>query len=157
MATRETVSKLSKPRHQSRNFHHQVHHGRNSGCSRQVNIARRMKRIIRKSMFKQHTLKQSLHAFNQSLRSNCSSDWAHSAKEQGRAGYHPFSSASNRYSDRFHAWRWGQRFARLGKSWIPMMKIRKTSIEHLILECWMMALLICTTSTLCFFRWGHPD
>jgi hypothetical protein len=43
LGARETVSKLSEPSHQSRNFHHQIHHGRDSGCFRQVNIARRMK------------------------------------------------------------------------------------------------------------------
>ncbi len=43
-------------------------HGRDSKCFRQVNIARRIKRIIRKRMFEQHTLRQSLHAFDQSLR-----------------------------------------------------------------------------------------
>ena len=41
LGARETVSKLSEPSHQSRNFHHQIHHGRDSGCFRQVNIARR--------------------------------------------------------------------------------------------------------------------
>ncbi len=66
LVTRGSANKLSEPRHQGRELHHRVRHGRDSRCFLLVTtVTRRRKMIIRNRTYKQHTRRQSLLAFDQ--------------------------------------------------------------------------------------------
>ncbi len=61
-----SANKLSEPRHQGRELHHRVRHGRVSRYFRLVTtVTQRRKMIIQNRMREQHTQRQSLLAFNQ--------------------------------------------------------------------------------------------